>query len=167
MTMPDAGFPDLTDPTAVRFEVTVPVPQATAFEVFTRDFDAIKPREHNMLPVEIDETVLEPRAGGAVFDRGIDGSVCEWARVLAFEPPARLVLAWKISPYWQLESDPERASEVEVLFIQEAPDLTRVRLVHSHLDRHGEGWEGFRQGLASGDAWPLYLRRYVDLVPAR
>lgn len=167
--MADHTVPDqtLTDLTVVRLEVTVPVSRAEAFDVFTRDFDAIKPREHNMLPVDIAETVLEPRAGGAVFDRGVDGSVCEWAGVLAFEPPARLVLAWKISPYWQIESDPERASEVEVLFIEEAPDRTRVQLVHSHLDRHGDGWEQYRTGLLSDDAWPLYLKRYVDLVAAR
>ena len=64
-------------------------------------------------------------------------------------------------------SDPERASEVEVLFIEDAPDRTRVQLVHSRLDRHGDGWEQFREGLASHDAWPLYLQRYVDLVPTR
>jgi uncharacterized protein YndB with AHSA1/START domain len=102
------------DAAAVRLEITVDVPQEEAFRVFTEEFDAIKPREHNLLAVDVAETVLEPRAGGDVYDRGVDGSVCRWATVLAYEPPSRLVLAWLISPRWQLEDDPTRASEVEV-----------------------------------------------------
>jgi len=151
--------------TSLRFDVTVDAPREVAFRVFVEDFDQIKPREHNLLDVEITETVLEPRAGGDVYDRGADGSVCRWGRVLAYEPPARLVLAWDISPRWQLETDPSRASEVEVSFVEVADGRTRVELVHSHLDRHGDGWEGFREGLSTDDAWPLYLGRYAALVP--
>lgn len=150
----------------VRREITVEVPQAEAFRVFTEEFDAIKPREHNLLSVDVAETVLEPRAGGHVFDRGVDGSVCRWARVLAWEPPARLVLAWDISPQWELETDPSRASEVEIRFVELDGSRTRVELVHSHLDRHGEGWETVVPGLAGDDGWPLYLRRYADLCAA-
>jgi uncharacterized protein YndB with AHSA1/START domain len=152
--------------TTLRFDVTVDATREEAFRVFVEDFDRIKPREHNLLAVDILETVLEPRTGGEVYDRGVDGSVCRWARVLAYEPPSRLVLAWDISPRWELETDLARASEVEIRFVPVAPGRTRVELVHSHIDRHGDGWEGFREGLAADNAWPLYLARYADALPA-
>lgn len=155
-----------TELTSVRAEVTVEASQAEAFRVFTEDFDAIKPREHNMLAVDIAETVLERRAGGDVYDRGVDGSVCRWGRVLAFEPPERLVIAWDISPQWQPETDPDRASEVEVRFVELAPSRTRVELTHAHLDRHGDGWEGMRAGVAADEGWPLYLQRFAARCPA-
>ena len=146
--------------TSIRTEIVVEAPIERAFGVFVEDFDRIKPREHNLLAVDIAETVFEPRAGGHVYDRGVDGSECRWARVLAYEPPDRLVFSWDISPRWQLESDPQRASEVEVRFVAETPERTRVELEHRHLDRHGDGWEGLREGVASPEGWPLYLQRY-------
>jgi uncharacterized protein YndB with AHSA1/START domain len=152
--------------TSIRHEVVVKAPIERAFSVFTEDFGSFKPREHNMLSVEITETVFEPHQGGHVYDRGVDGSECRWARVLAYEPPDRVVISWDISPRWQIETDPERTSEVEVRFIAEAPDRTRVELEHRNLDRHGEGWEGVREGVDSGDGWPLYLRRFAEVVAA-
>ena len=71
-----------------------------AFALFVDQFDAIKPREHNLLPVPIAETVFEPRVGGHVYDVGVDGSRCEWSRVLAYEPPSRLVISLDIGPTW-------------------------------------------------------------------
>jgi uncharacterized protein YndB with AHSA1/START domain len=152
--------------TLVHSSIVVEAPIERAFKVFTEDFDRIKPREHNMLAVDIAETVFEPRAGGRVYDRGVDGSECQWARVLAFEPPERVVISWDISPQWQIETDPEKASEVEVRFIAETPERTRLELEHRNLDRHGEGWEGVRDGVAAADGWPLYLQRYADLANA-
>ena len=150
--------------TSVRHEIVVEAPIERAFKVFTEDFGAFKPREHNMLSVDIAETVFEPREGGHIIDRGVDGSECRWARVLAKEPPNRVVFSWDISPRWQIESDAEKTSEVEVRFTPETPERTRVELEHRHLDRHGDGWEGVRAGVDSGDGWPLYLQRYADVV---
>jgi uncharacterized protein YndB with AHSA1/START domain len=150
--------------TSVTSSVVVEAPIERAFRVFTEDFGAFKPASHNMLAVEIAETVFEPRVGGHLYDRGVDGSECRWARVLAYEPPQRLVLSWDISPHWQLESDPQKSSEVEVRFIAESPDRTRVELEHRHLDRHGEGWEGLRAGVEGGDGWPLYLERFAEVI---
>jgi uncharacterized protein YndB with AHSA1/START domain len=153
--------------TSVRREIVVEAPVERAFRVFTEQFDRIKPREHNMLGVDIAETVLEPRAGGHIYDRGVDGSECRWARVLAYEPPDRIVFSWDIGPTWQIESDPGKASEVEVRFVPETPGRTRVELEHRHLDRHGDHWEGLRDGIAAPDGWPLYLQRFGDLVGGR
>jgi uncharacterized protein YndB with AHSA1/START domain len=150
--------------TSVRTQVVVDVPIERAFAVFTEQFDSIKPREHNMLAVEIAETVFEPHEGGRIYDRGVDGSECQWARVLAYEPPARVVFSWDIDPQWQIESDLEKTSEVEVRFISESPERTRVELEHRNLDRHGEGWEGARGAVASDGGWPLYLQRFAELL---
>ena len=150
--------------TSVRATVVVEAPIERAFRVFTEDFGSFKPPEHNLLGVEIAETVFEPRVGGHLYDRGVDGSECRWARVLAFEPPNRVVFSWDISPQWQIEADPEKTSEVEVRFISEAPERTRVELEHRNLDRHGPGWEGARAGVDSEDGWPLYLQRFGELL---
>ena len=153
--------------TTVRCAIVVDAPLERAFRVFTEDFDRIKPREHNLLDVQIAETVFEARVGGRVYDRGVDGSECPWARVLAYEPPDRVVLSWDISPRWQLESDFEKASEVEVRFIAESPERTRVELEHRNLDRHGAGWEGERDALGGDGGWPLYLQRFGAVVNAQ
>jgi DNA-binding transcriptional ArsR family regulator/uncharacterized protein YndB with AHSA1/START domain len=150
--------------TSVQASVVVEAPIERAFQVFTSDFGSFKPPEHNMLQAEIAETVLEPRVGGYLYDRGVDGSECRWARVLAYEPPHRLLFSWDISPHWQIETDPARTSEWEVRFIAETPSRTRVEIEHRNLDRHGEGWEGVREGVAGDQGWPLYLQRYAKLL---
>src|ERR1051326_8132560 len=139
--------------TVVRRSVVVDAPIERAFHVFTDGFGSFKPREHNLLQVEIAETVFEPRVGGHLYDRGVDGSECRFARVLAYEPPHRVVISWDISPRWQLETDLERTSEVEVRFVAEGADRTRVELEHRKLDRHGEGWQGVRAGVDGDDGW--------------
>ena len=155
-----------TSETSVRQSIVVDAPIETAFSVFTDDFGSFKPREHNMLSVDIDETVFETHVGGNIYDRGVDGSECRWARVLAYEPPDRVVFSWDISPRWQIETDLGRTSEVEVRFIAETPDRTRVELEHRNIERHGEGWEGVREGVGSDGGWPLYLARFADRVAA-
>src|SRR3954464_1470240 len=150
----------------IKQSIVVEAPIDRAFKVFTEDFGSFKPREHNMLSVDIAETVFEPRAGGRLFDRGVDGSECNWARVLAYEPPDRVVISWDISPQWQIETDLDKTSEVEIRFVPEAPDRTRVELEHRSLDRHGDGWEAVREGVDSEGGWPLYLQRYADVIAA-
>jgi uncharacterized protein YndB with AHSA1/START domain len=145
----------------VRREIVVEAPPEKTFRVFTERFDQIKPREHNMLGVPIAESVFEPHAGGRVYDRGVDGSECQWGRVLAYEPPARIVFSWDIGPTWQVETDPARSSEVEMRFVAESDARTRVVLEHRHLDRHGDGWEGMAMGVGADDGWPLYLARFA------
>jgi uncharacterized protein YndB with AHSA1/START domain len=150
--------------TTVQTAIVVDAPIERAFRFFTEDFGSFKPPEHNLLEVEIADTVFEPREGGYLYDRGVDGSECRWARVLAYEPPERVVISWDISPQWRIETDLARTSEVEVRFIADAPDRTRVELEHRNLERHGEGWEGLREGVGGDAGWPLYLQRYAALV---
>jgi uncharacterized protein YndB with AHSA1/START domain len=148
----------------VRHQVIVHAPIHRAFTVFTDRFGDFKPPEHNLLAVPIAETVFEPKVGGHIYDRGTDGSECRWARILAYDPPTRVVFSWDIGPTWQIEMDPENASEVEVTFTAETSDRTRVTLEHRHIDRHGPGWEAVRDGIGHDQGWPLYLHRYATLI---
>jgi uncharacterized protein YndB with AHSA1/START domain len=151
-------------PPVVRRQVVVAASVEDAFAAFTERFGDFKPREHNLLAVPIAETVFETKVGGAIYDRGVDGSECRWARVLAYDPPDRVVFSWDIGPTWQLETDPEHTSEVEVRFVAESPQRTRVELEHRHLDRHGPGWEAVSSGVDDDAGWLLYLDRYATLI---
>lgn len=147
----------------IRHEVVVDLPPEEAFWRFA-DFDKIKPRAHNMLAVPIAETFLEQRSGGDLYDRGVDGTICRWGRVLIFDPPHTIAFSWDIGSDWQVTADPGRASEVEITFTGEGNARTRVTLVHRHLDRHGHGWQSLQTGLDAPDGWPLYLSRYHALT---
>jgi uncharacterized protein YndB with AHSA1/START domain len=149
--------------TTVRRQILVNAPISEAFKVFTERFGDFKPREHNLLRTPIAETVFEPRVGGNIYDRAVDGTECRWARILAFEPPDRVVFSWDISPRWQLEANPDLTSEVEVRFFAETAERTRVELEHRNLDRHGTGWESVRDGVDNEAGWSLYLQRYAAL----
>ena len=150
--------------TVVRREIVVEAPIAKAFSTFVERFGDFKPKEHNIMGSPIARTTFDPEVGGHIYDIAEDGSECRWARVLAYEPPNRVVFSWDISPYWQVETDAARTSEVEVRFTAETPDRTRIELEHRNLDRHGEGWEGVREGVDDEAGWPLYLERYAALL---
>lgn len=152
----------MTEP--IRHQVVVSVSVEQAFAVFTERFGDFKPREHNLLAVPITETVFERRVGGHIYDVGEDGSRCRWARILAYEPPSRVLFSWDIGPNWRIESDPAQTSEVEVRFIAEAADRTRVELEHRALERHGDRWPAVADGVGGDGGWPLYLHRYTELL---
>lgn len=147
----------------VHRQIAVEAPIERAFTFFTERFGDFKPPEHNLLGAAISETVFEPRVGGHIYDRGVDGSECRWARVLAYEPPNRVVFSWDIGPTWQIETDPDNTSEVEVRFVAESPLRTRVELEHREIARHGPGWEAVRDAIANDAGWQLYLSRYAAL----
>lgn len=139
--------------TSVTTQTIVDAPIDHAFRVFTDGIGSWWDPGHHILEAELAEMVFEPRAGGHIIDRGTDGSECRWARVLAYEPPHRVCFSWDINLRWQLETDPSKASEIEVTFTEEGPDRTRVVLTHRHLERHGQGWEAMRDAVGSG--WTL------------
>ena len=124
------------------------------------------PEDHHLLEGELGEMIFEPRAGGRIYDRATDGRECTWARVLTYEPPDRVVFTWDITTSWEIETDAERTSEVEVRFIAESGSRTRVELEHRHLERHGEGWEGMQSAVASPGGWPKTLEAFAARVDA-
>ncbi len=152
------------DETSVRTSITVEAPIERAFSQFTEGIGTWWPQEHHILEAELAEMVFEPYEGGHVIDRGVDGSECRWARVLIYEPPSRVVISWDIDARWQIETDPEKTSEVEVRFAAEGPDRTHVELEHRNLDRHGEGWEQMRDAVGSPGGWDL--RPFADAAKA-
>ena len=155
-----------TTDTSVTTSIVVEAPIERAFSVFTDGIGSWWTPEHHILEADLKEMVFEPRVGGHIIDRGVDGSECAWARVLAYEPPNRLVFSWDVSLQWQLETDHSRTSEVEVRFIAESPARTRVELEHRNLDRHGDGWEGMRDAVGAPYGWGQSLQRFADRMAA-
>jgi uncharacterized protein YndB with AHSA1/START domain len=152
--------------TSVRTSIVVEAPLERAFSVFTEGIGSWFPSEYNLLDTEIVERVFEPRVGGHVYDRGADGSECHWARVLAYDPPTRVVISWDISPQWQIETDTAKTSEVDVRFVSETDERTRIELEHRNIDRHGEGWEQTRESVGGDGGWPGCLRSFAERLAA-
>ncbi len=151
----------MTGTTAVTTSIVVDAPVDQAFTVFTEDIGSWWPSEHHILAAPLAAMVFEQEVGGHVYDVGTDGSECRWARVLAYEPPTRVVFSWDISLQWQVETDPARTSEVEVRFVPEGEHRTRVELEHRHIDRHGDGWEGLRDAVGSPEGWGSGLQWFA------
>ncbi len=147
--------------TSVESSIVVDAPIDRAFAVFTEDIGSWWPPEHHILEGELAEMVFEPRVGGHVYDRATDGSECHWARVLAYEPPHRVVFSWDVNLQWQIEGDPAKTSQVEVRFLSESAEQTRVVLAHRHIDRHGDGWEQIHGAVGSPDGWGAGLTRFA------
>jgi uncharacterized protein YndB with AHSA1/START domain len=143
--------------------VTVGVPAEQAFRVFSRSFDTWWPREYHIGTAEVDEVILESHEGGRWYERGVDGSECDWGRVLTWDPPRRLVFTWQISGGWQFDPDPEHASEIEVRFTADGPDQTTVEVEHRHFDRL-VGGQGIHDGINGGGGWALLLERFAKSV---
>jgi uncharacterized protein YndB with AHSA1/START domain len=148
-----------TDATTVSVSTEVDTPIARAFHVFTTEIGTWWDDDKHILEASLAEMVFEPFVGGNIIDRGVDGSECRWARVLAYEPPHRVCFSWDINTQWQIETDPERTSEIEVAFTEITAQRTRVALTHRHLDRHGDGWEGMRNAVSHGWTLAPFARR--------
>ncbi len=153
-----------TSGTTVTETITVEAPVERAFHVFTQEMASWWPPEHHLIQGTLEEMVVEPRAGGAIYNVATDGSRCQWARVLAYEPPQRFVFSWDISTDWTVETDLARTSEVEVRFVAESPSRTRVELEHRHIDRHGDRWESMREAVGSDGGWRVGLARFAERV---
>jgi uncharacterized protein YndB with AHSA1/START domain len=149
---------------AVQRSVTVEVPIERAFTVFTEGFDQWWPRSHHLNAADMKLAVLERRTGGRWYEQCVDGSECDWGQVLAYEPPHRLLLSWQITPEWQPEPDPARASRIEVTFTAETPSVTRVDVVHSGFDRHGPNGSQLRDAVSQEGGWGSILATYVEVV---
>ena len=147
--------------TPVRKTITVNAPQEHAFRVFTDGMDRWWPREHHIGNSPMERIILEPHEGGRCYTMQQDGTPCDWGSVLAWEPPSRFVFAWRITTDWKYETDLWKSSEVEVRFIPESSDVTRVELEHRHLERHGAGAPGMRFAVDSPNGWGRTLSLFV------
>jgi uncharacterized protein YndB with AHSA1/START domain len=144
----------------VRKSVRVSAPLQRAFEVFTAVIGAWWPKSHHIGAADLESRVIEPRAGGRWFERGVDGVECEIGRVPVWDPPSRLVLAWQVTADWKF--DPSLISEVEVRFVADGPNTTRVELEHRNLDRFGDRADVFRQQIDSPDGWAGLLKIFAQ-----
>jgi uncharacterized protein YndB with AHSA1/START domain len=144
---------------AVRKTIVVNVPQAHAFLVFTEKHGSWWPLASHHIGAQAAQTaILEPRAGGRWYERGVDGSECDWGRVLVWDPPQRLVLSWEIGADWKHDSS--LSTEVEVRFIAEGPRTTRVELEHRDLERFGEKAQAMRSAFDSEGGWTGILQLF-------
>jgi uncharacterized protein YndB with AHSA1/START domain len=141
-------------------KVTVGVPIERAFQVFTARLGTWWPSDYHIGGAEMADAILEPRAGGRWYERGVDGTECDWGTVLEWEPPVRLVVTWQINGEWKYDADPARASEIEVRFIADGPEQTTVELQHRHLDRLVLG-EALYQAISGAGGWKSVLEAYA------
>lgn len=148
---------------AINGTISVAVPIEKAFRVFTESLDSWWPAEYHIGKAEMAEAIMEPRTGGRWYERGVDGSECDWGRVLVWEPPHRLVVTWQITGEWQYDPDPERASEVEVRFVADGPEQTTVQLEHRFLERL-LGGEAMHAAISGDGGWKGVLARYAKAV---
>lgn len=147
---------------SVRKTITLGVPPERAFEVFAEQIGSWWPFAGKSIgTAEAETAVLEPRPGGRWFERGVDGSECDWGRVLAYERPGRLLLDWQIGADWR--HDPELHTEVEVRFVAEG-EGTRVELVHRGLDAFGERAAQMRAIFDSPEGWGEILGAYAEVA---
>ncbi len=150
----------------VRRTVIVNAPTEKAFKVYTEGFTTWWPPTHHVGKADLAEAILESREGGRWYERGVDGSECDWGRVLAFEPPGRLLLSWQIDGAWQSDPDLAHGSEVEVTFTDLGDGRTLVDLEHRSLERHGETAEAVQQGISGAGGWTMILERFAKTTEA-
>jgi uncharacterized protein YndB with AHSA1/START domain len=151
---------------AVRKAVTVAVSQQRAFDVFTNMTSWWMLDSHHIGETQPDAIVMDPEPGGRWFERAPDGTETDWGRVLEWDPPERLVLAWHLDPDWRYDSDPARSSEIEVQFVPEGPDSTRVELVHRGLEIHGDRAQAVYEAIDSPNGWSGLLNLFVAAAEA-
>jgi uncharacterized protein YndB with AHSA1/START domain len=146
----------------VRKSVRLNASAERAFDVFTSGFDRWWPRSHHIGQVPVKEFVLEPFTGGRWYERREDGSECQWGKVLGWEPPSRLVLAWQLNP--KFAYDPELVTTVEVRFVAESADVTRVELEHRDLERVGDEAQPLRDKFDSPGGWGAIIESFAKQV---
>jgi uncharacterized protein YndB with AHSA1/START domain len=149
-------------PAPVRKSVRVGAPPVRAFDVFTAGMGRWWPKTHHIGASDLDTLIMEPREGGRWFERGVDGAECEVGKVLVWEPPSRLVLAWQLTADWKF--DPDLITEVEVRFIPDGDNATRVELEHRHLERFGQGADAVRRQIDAPDGWSGLLQLFAQSV---
>jgi uncharacterized protein YndB with AHSA1/START domain len=158
--------------TASGFHADVPIKKSVlvaasaerAFHAFTQEMSTWWPlRSHHIGKVDAECVVIEPFAGGRWFERGVDGSECDWGKVQEWDPPRRLVVSWEISSDWR--HDPSIQTEVEVRFSAEGAS-TRVDLEHRLLHHYGEAAAQMRGLFDSEQGWMGLLKAFAARASA-
>lgn len=149
----------------IRAVRTVAVPIEKAFRIFTESFGSWWPADYHIGAAELATAVIEPHVGGRWYEVGVDGSECDWGRVLVWEPPHRLVLMWQINGEWQFDADPERASEIEIRFVEGESGDTVVELEHRHIERLVAAQAAY-DAVGGTGGWGSILDRFVTAVSA-
>lgn len=144
----------------VRKQITVEVSAERAFEVFTAQMGRWWKPGHHIAEKPFVDIVIEPFAGGRWAEVDAEGSTCRWGRVIAWEPPERVVLAWQLDGTWSY--DDQLVTELEVRFVAEGPATTRVELEHRNLERLGEQAAAARASFDDPDGWAGLLRLFAD-----
>ena len=151
------------DPNSVRKVVSVDAPQAIAWGVFTENMGKWWPlATYKIGKANAVDAIIEPRAAGRWYERGDDGSTCDWGHVITWEPHSRLVLSWDIDANWQY--DPKLNTEIEIRFIAEGTTGTRVELEHRRLDRYGARREEMRTIFDKTGDWGRLLAAFAALA---
>lgn len=146
---------------SVRKTILVNAPQAHAFAVFTQRLGDWWPlQRYHIGGKAVQTAILEPRVGGRWFERAADGSECDWGRVLIWEPPHRLVLSWDIGADWKFH--PGLGTEVDVRFIAEGSDSTRVEPEHRRLERYADKAAEMRGIFDSEGGWGMLLATFAQ-----
>jgi uncharacterized protein YndB with AHSA1/START domain len=148
------------DPNSVKKAIDVQAAQETAWRIFTEKMGSWWPLAYYKIgKANAVDAVIEPYVGGRWYELGEDGSVCQWGSVLNWEPHTRLVLSWDVGADWQY--DPALNTEIEVLFIAEGHNRTRVELEHRHLDRYGARRDEMRRIYDTEGDWGKLLEAFA------
>jgi uncharacterized protein YndB with AHSA1/START domain len=145
-------------PAPVRKSIQVNTTPEHAFDTFANRIGRWWPKTHKIGPADLDRPVIEPRSGGRWYELDVDGSECEIGKVAVWEPPARLVLIWQLTP--EFTYDPDLITEVEVTFTPEG-DGTRVDLEHRDLERLGDKADAMRETVSGPGGWPGLLQLFA------
>ncbi|MFN7982172.1 MAG: SRPBCC family protein [Vicinamibacterales bacterium] len=154
-------MPESASAITVRKQLIVEASCARAFEVFTSEFDSWWPPSHHIGKADLFAAIIEPRAGGRWYEKGVDGSECDWGRVLAWEPPTRLVLSWHLNGQWEVDNDPAHGSEIEVRFTPDGDARTIIHFEHRHIERSAYA-EQLRAGVDSPGGWTGLLASFAE-----
>ena len=156
-----------TPSASVRKSISVKATVERAFAVFTQEFNSWWPRSHKLFEADLASAIIEGKTGGRCYQRAVDGSECDWGKVMVWEPPRRLVVAWQLDGQWQYDPDLAHASEVEITFTPDAGGYTRVDLEHRHFERHGSSGEQVKTGVDSQMGWGGLLEAYAAVAEGR
>lgn len=148
----------------VQVEVTVNGSAEKAFRVFTERCNDWWPSDYKLGETDRKEIIMEPHVGGRWYERDADGVECEWGRVLAWAPPHHLVISWQIGVGFVPNQNPKLASRVEIRFIEDRPNKTTIKLIHSQFEKHGKGWETMRDSIAGDGGWLGLFKHLKSLM---